>query len=130
MAFGYEFELRESFGLVHLRGNLMDQSQAGELISKISESISDGMKYFVVNMHEMEYMNSTGLTVLINILTKTRNSGGETVICCVPDRIKTLLIVTKLNNVFSVASDEPEAILIIQNMNVESINEQNNPLEQ
>jgi anti-sigma B factor antagonist len=59
-------------------------------------------------------MNSTGLNVLLNILSKARKSGGEAVICCVPEKIKSLLVITKLINVFSVVDNEE---LAAQNFN-------------
>ena len=37
-------------------------------------------------------MNSTGLNILINILTKSRNAGGETVIANIPEKVKQLMI--------------------------------------
>ena len=58
-------------------------------------------------------MNSTGLNLLINVLTKTRNAGGDTIIAAAPERVEKLIVITKLNTVFSVAKDMEEAVGMI-----------------
>ena len=60
-------------------------------------------------------MNSTGLNVLLGILSKARKSGGEAVICAVPEKIKSLLVITKLVNVFSVVDTEEHAVQALNN---------------
>jgi len=50
----------------------------------------------------MEYMNSNGLNILINILTLTRSKGGEVVLANIPARINKLLVITKLDSVFEI----------------------------
>jgi anti-anti-sigma factor len=54
-------------------------------------------------------MNSTGLNVLLMILTKARKAGGEAVLCNVSSNISSLLSVTKLNSVFSIYGSLAEA---------------------
>ena len=58
-------------------------------------------------------MNSSGLNVLIQLLTKTRNNGGESVIFNVNKKITELLIITKLNTLFKIAETEEEAIKML-----------------
>ncbi|MEY4594719.1 MAG: hypothetical protein RIQ47_1129, partial [Bacteroidota bacterium] len=38
-------------------------------------------------------------------VTKSRKNGGETTICNINDKIMELLIITKLNTVFTIAED-------------------------
>jgi anti-sigma B factor antagonist len=58
-------------------------------------------------------MNSTGLNVLLMILTKARKSGGEAVLCNLSANISSLLSVTKLNSVFTVYNSLDEAELAV-----------------
>ena len=110
MDFSYEIEKKEDYNSIKIKGNLIEKGQAEKLLSEIDELIDNESHRFVVNMEEFKYMNSTGLGVLLNILTKARKAGGEAVICAVPEKIKDLLIITKLNNVFSVVEDESLAV--------------------
>jgi anti-anti-sigma regulatory factor len=53
--------------------------------------------------------------VLINILTRSRNVGGEVVVTQLSDKAKQLLVVTKLNTVFNVTETEEEAMAVFSN---------------
>jgi len=61
-------------------------------------------------MSGMDYMNSSGLNVLVNILTKARNQHGEVVICNLSKKIQELFLITKLNTLFQVTTDVTEAV--------------------
>lgn len=114
MEFNYQIEEKKDYNLVSISGNLIEKNQASQLLEEINELVEKESNKFVLNMQDFKYMNSTGLTILLNILTKARKSGGEAVICNVPERIKSLLVITKLNNVFSVVDSEA---LAAQNLN-------------
>jgi anti-sigma B factor antagonist len=114
MEFNYQIEEKKDYNLVSISGNLIEKNQANELLEEINELVEKESNKFILNMQDFKYMNSTGLTILLNILTRARKSGGEAVICNVPDRIKSLLVITKLNNVFSVVDSEAVAA---QNLN-------------
>jgi len=109
MEFGYQITEKEKYALISLKGNLIERNQANELMDDINTISEREGSNFVINLENFQYMNSTGLNVLLGILSKARKSGGEAVICAVPEKIKTLLSITKLINVFSVVDDETKA---------------------
>jgi anti-sigma B factor antagonist len=115
MEFGYQLNEKEKYTLVQLTGNLMEKNQANELLEEINQHIGNESPNFVIDLSGFKYMNSTGLNVLLNILSIARKSGGEAVICCVPEKIKTLLVITKLVNVFSVTDNEQLAAKAFNN---------------
>jgi anti-sigma B factor antagonist len=61
-------------------------------------------------MGRLKYINSSGLTVLINTLTKARKTGGEVMIANVSTKVSELLLITKLNTVFTVTPTVDEAL--------------------
>ena len=101
----FDFDIHSSNGIqqIDIKGNLIEKNQAEGLLGEIDNLIELDTNRFIINMQEFQYMNSTGLNVLINILTKARKSGGEAVICNMPDKIKELMLITKLNAVFTTA---------------------------
>lgn len=94
----------------HLKGRLMDQQQADRLMSTLDTELATGAKYVVLDMSELQYMNSTGLNILINVLTRTRNAGGDTLIAGMSNSVRQLFIVTKLDTVFIIAPTVEEAV--------------------
>jgi anti-sigma B factor antagonist len=114
MEFSFSLTQTESLSDYNLSGNLLDKESAIDLVNSFEEKLNDGIIYFVFNLEKLSYINSTGLNVLIGLLTKVRNSGGELIICNVPKKINQLLLITKLNTVFNVAMSTYEAKNIIQ----------------
>lgn len=113
MSFSFNIELSEGTAHVFLAGRLIDKEEAQNLFTEIKSQVDRNVIRFVVDLSEMEYMNSSGLNVLVNILTKVRNAGGEMVICSVSERINELLVITKLNTVFSVTDTFEEAKILV-----------------
>lgn len=96
--------------IFHLKGRLMDQQQADRLMAALDEEIGKGNHSVVLDMSDLAYMNSTGLNILINVLTRSRNAGGDTVIAGVSTSVKQLFLVTKLDSVFTITNTVDEAV--------------------
>lgn len=111
MSFTYSINIKSDYILLELKGELLDAFAAKDMLEKIEEVLaeSNDSKNIIVDLHGLNFMNSTGISVLIKVLTKARNNGGEVVITRVEKRIKDLLVVTKLNSVFKVLDTLKEA---------------------
>jgi anti-anti-sigma factor len=94
----------------HLQGRLMDQQQADRLMNTLEDELADGTTTVVLDMGGLQYMNSTGLNILINVLTRTRNAGGDTLLAAVSHSVRQLFIVTKLDTVFTITPTVAEAV--------------------
>lgn len=110
MEFTYKIQEKKDYSLLHFSGNLIEKNQALEMFERFDELLNKNVSKFIIDMSGFKYMNSTGLNTLLTILTKARKAGGETIICSVPENIKSLLVVTKLNNIFTVVDTENEAV--------------------
>jgi anti-sigma B factor antagonist len=109
MVFNYKTSTKENIKTFQLTGELIDRNQAVALLSEIETDIANGKNKFLLNLQELKYANSSGLNVLINILTKARKAGGDVAICCVNKKISELLAITKLDSIFNVSTDEADA---------------------
>lgn len=113
MVFGYNLTTQNNVNIIHLKGELIDKNQATDLLSEIDKNISNQNNKFVLNLAELKYMNSSGLNVMLNILTKSRKGGGDVAVCCTNSKINELLVITKLNSVFNMCDDTAKAIAIL-----------------
>ncbi|MDA9121137.1 STAS domain-containing protein, partial [Flavobacteriales bacterium] len=66
--------------LITLSGRLIEKSQADDLIKEFESLIESGTNRYLMSLEDLEYVNSTGLNLLIGMFTSARNSGGELVI--------------------------------------------------
>ena len=107
------FDLAVSNGtnckVFHLKGRLMDQQQADRLMGTLDAELASGFRHVILDLSELQYMNSTGLNILINVLTRTRNAGGDTLIAGMSNSVRQLFIMTKLDTVFIITPTIAEA---------------------
>lgn len=115
MNFTYESKQIGKVLIIYPKGRILDKSEAEELITVVEEKIKAGINKILMNFREIEYINSAGLSVLITILTQSRNNYGELLLCNVPDKISKLLVTSKLHNIFNVVYSEDEAIKALTN---------------
>jgi anti-sigma B factor antagonist len=108
----FSFRIQPEIGLmiIHLSGELIDKTQSTELSEKIDGLIAEKNIKLVFDLKDLKYINSSGLNVMINILSRVRKAGGEVVITNVAKRVNELLIITKLNTVFTVTDTLEGAI--------------------
>lgn len=113
MTFNYTTSVAEGIKSVQLSGELIDRNQATGLISEIEADIAKEQSLFLLNLEELKYVNSSGLNVLINILTKARKAGGDLAICNVSPKVAQLMKITKLDSIFNVSPDEKAAFALL-----------------
>lgn len=109
MVFSYETNNTTGFPVFKLKGELIDRAQANDLLTEVDALIQAGQTKFILDMSELKYINSSGLSVLIILLTKARKNDGDVVIAAVRQKVQELLVITKLNTVFSVTKDTDQA---------------------
>ena len=107
-----KFDVREKKGvvIVLLEGDMLGGPDATLLSEKFREFIGDGKNKIVVDMEKVNWMNSSGLGILIGGLTTVRNSGGDLRLLYLNDKARELLRITKLSRVFETFDDEDKAI--------------------
>jgi len=110
-------ESRERDGVVvlDLQGKLMGGPDADLFKSTIHALLEKGSKKIVVNLHNIDWINSTGMGILISGYTTMRRSGGDLRLLHVSDKIQSILYVTKLNLIFKCYGDEDEAVASYKN---------------
>jgi anti-sigma B factor antagonist len=87
---------------LYIQGDLIGDETGPKLVEVVSDAINDGAKTFVVDLSQVRYISSSGIGLLITMLTKMRNVGGEVYLTAPSEHVKKLLIITKLNNIFTV----------------------------
>lgn len=107
-----KFRIRERKGVIviTLDGEMVGGPDATILTEKLHDLIDDGKNRIVVDMAKVDWMNSSGLGILIGGLTTVRNSGGELKLLHLPKKIQELLQITKLDRVFEIFEDEGKVV--------------------
>jgi anti-sigma B factor antagonist len=102
MKLTYSTQKDQKSDYLFIQGDLIGDEVGPKLVEVVSDAIQDGAKIFVIDLSEVRYISSSGIGLLITMLTKMRNVGGEVYLTAPSDHVKKLLIITKLNNIFTV----------------------------
>lgn len=105
----FEKEIRENHLIIRLAGDLIGEDNGTQLLEIANNAIQHQVLTCIVDISKLRYINSSGIGVLITILTKFRNKGGEVYLMKPSDNVQKLLVITKLNAIFQIVQDESEA---------------------
>ena len=115
MAFNHDIKEQDGIQVISMSGRLLHMDEARLLDADIDALLEKGAKHFCVDMAGLQHMNSTGLGLLVRFLTRIRNTGGELVLTHVNDTLNKLLLITKLERVFSITESVDEAADLLKN---------------
>src|SRR5512135_2444322 len=76
----------------------------------VREVLKGGGKKIVLNLSEVNYIDSSGIGELVSTFTTVTNAGGQLKLLNLTKKIQELLAITKLLTVFSVYQSEQEAV--------------------
>ncbi|HEY4754754.1 MAG TPA: STAS domain-containing protein [Ignavibacteriaceae bacterium] len=101
---------RYSAVVIELKGNVMGGEDTKDFNDMLHKLIDEGKKNIVVDLHDVKFMNSSGLGMLIGGLTTVKKSEGTFRLSRVTDKIESLLIITKLITIFETYKTIEEAV--------------------
>jgi anti-sigma B factor antagonist len=96
--------------VVALKGNLMGGPDASALNGKLHELIDAGSTRVVLDLSGVEFINSSGLGLLIGGASTLKNLGGALKLASASEKILALITITKLTSVFQTYPTVAEAV--------------------
>ena len=91
-------------------GGEIDVYTAPKLRDKITELVGDGHHNLVIDMENVDFLDSTGLGVLVGGLKKVRAHDGTMELICSQDRLLKIFRITGLAKVFTIHDSESAAL--------------------
>ena len=83
-------------------GGEIDVYTAPRLRDKITELVADGVYTLIIDMEGVEFLDSTGLGVLVGGLKKVRAHDGSLQLICTQERLLKIFRITGLAKVFTI----------------------------
>ncbi|MEL6821674.1 MAG: STAS domain-containing protein [Calditrichota bacterium] len=91
-------------------GNMMGGPETSALHDKVKSLISDGIKKVVIDIKGVKWMNSSGLGVLMACMSSLQQADGKLKLASVTEKVKSILIITKLVEVFDTFETAERAV--------------------
>ena len=95
---------------IECNGRIVFGDESSLLRDDVKKAIAGGAKRIVLNLAEINYIDSGGLGTLVALHTTAHNAGGAIKLANLTRRVGDLLQVTKLLTVFEVHNSEYEAL--------------------
>ena len=95
--------------VLHLSGRL-DLNTSGEVKDAIKELLSGGVKKIILNLTRVDFINSSGLGVLVSTLKDVRLTNGRLALTNLSPYVREIFDITQLSNVFDIYDDEEVAL--------------------
>lgn len=103
-------EERDGVNVVSVSGKMMGGPDTGELDEKLYTILGKGNKQAVIDLAKCEWINSSGLSILIHHYKKFNEAGGELRLANLTSKIERILVISRLTEVFKSYDSLDEAI--------------------
>ncbi len=101
---------KEGIIILDLEGRLIVGDPVNHLRSKVSQLAKDGSTNIILNVAEVDYIDSTGLGAIVICFTSLKKTGGALKLLHLNKRNAELLVLTKLTTVLQAFDDEQDAV--------------------
>jgi anti-sigma B factor antagonist len=91
---------RKDITIIYLKGKIMDGPETTKLQEKIEGLIAEGSKKIIIDLAEIDWINASGLGVLLGCLKIIKNHEAETKLSRVSRKVKSMMETTRLIEVF------------------------------
>ena len=97
-----------------VNGDITMGNNAARVAETVRRELDVEHNRLVLDLGRVRYVDSTGLGVLVEGFSATKNRGGALKLLHVSNRINTLLVITKLLTVFECFDEEADAVASFQ----------------
>ena len=96
--------------ILDLSGRITLGEGSVQLRDSVRDLLSKAQKQILLNLADVNYIDSSGIGELVSAFTTVRNQGGDLKLLNLTKKVHDLLQITKLYTVFDVKDDEASAV--------------------
>jgi len=109
-----DYKKTDNAVIIYLKGHV-DIAVTAEIEEKVKKLISEEPeRHFILNMHDVDYVSSSGLGIFISILGVLKDSGLKLLFCNMDSNIKRLFKIIKLTEMFDILQTEEDALALLE----------------
>ncbi|MHC1711485.1 MAG: STAS domain-containing protein [Solidesulfovibrio sp.] len=91
-------------------GGRLDSNTSKVLEDKVMEILGQGKKNLLMDFKDVDYINSTGLRVLLLALQQLKKSQGKLVLSTIKDYMKEVFEISGYTEIFPIYGSQEEAL--------------------
>jgi anti-sigma B factor antagonist len=101
---------REGITILDLKGRLAVGESCTLLRESVNDQIAQGNKQLILDLQNIDYIDSTGLGSMVICYTTLQKMGGGMKLVNLNRRNLELMLLTKLSTIFEIFAEEQEAV--------------------
>lgn len=101
---------KDGVSVIEVKGQMMGGPDTGELDEKLYAIVGKGNKQAVVDLAGCDWINSSGLSILIHHYKKFKDAGGELKLANLTKKVERVMVIARLTEVFDAKDSVEEAL--------------------
>ncbi len=106
--FNASVRLLDGVAVVDLSGEI--DSGAEEALNAAYDQATGGADTVLLNFGSVEYINSTGIALIVGVLARARKNGHSITACGLADHYREIFEITRLSDFMQIFPDEASAV--------------------
>jgi anti-anti-sigma factor len=87
---------------------ILDGIKANQLRREISDVVASGANTVLIDLADVTFMDSSGLSALVSALKMVRTAGGKLYLCSINEQVKMVFELTRMDRVFETFGNREE----------------------
>jgi anti-sigma B factor antagonist len=88
----------------------VDLGRSPTLRTSLRQAQTSKPQRLIVDLSQVDYMDSSGVATLVEALQNARKSGTKMVLCGLKDRVRSIFEIARLDTVFTIAESRDKAM--------------------
>lgn len=106
----FKREKTDNYDIIHIAAEKLDNTIAPELKSEFTLMNKEGVKNLIIDLTNVKYCDSSGLSAILVANRLCKNSNGYLVLAGTQDTVKKLITISQLDSVFQTMPTVAESI--------------------
>ncbi len=108
-----EIQAKEANANLVIMPSTMTMSNAPTIRGALLKLINKGANKLVIDLNQVEYIDSSGLSVLVTAYQQLQANEGEVVLLSPSNNVRSLIELTRLHQIFTIYEDKEAALFYI-----------------
>jgi len=87
---------------------ILDSIKGNQLRREINNIVENGAKAVLIDLSDITFMDSSGLSALVSSLKTVRTAGGKLSLCGINDQVRMVFELTRMDRVFEIFPNRDE----------------------
>lgn len=110
ISMSFQVNKNEKYTVIRLKSEKLDTTVAPSLKSELVILNADGVKHMIIDLTEVRYCDSSGLSSILVANRLCKNANGAFVLTGLQEPVEKLIAISQLDSILNIAKSEQESI--------------------